>query len=92
MSYYRRANVAGGTYFFTVTIADRSADDLVRHVDRFRGAYRSARDRYPFETVAICILPDHLHAIWSLPEDDANFALRWMLIKSGFHAAFRCGH
>jgi putative transposase len=84
MSYYRRAHVAGGTYFFTVTIADRSADDLVRHIDRLRGAYRVALSRYPFKTVAICILPDHVHAIWSLPDGDADFARRWMLIKSGF--------
>ena len=30
------------------------------------------------------MLPDHLHAIWSLPEGDADFATRWSLIKSGF--------
>jgi REP-associated tyrosine transposase len=34
--------------------------------------------------VAICILPDHLHAIWSLPDNDADYALRWNLIKTGF--------
>ncbi|WP_322514773.1 transposase [Rhodopseudomonas palustris] len=84
MSYYRRANVAGGMYFFTVTIADRSADDLVRHIDRLRRVYRVVGEQRPFETVAICILPDHLHAIWSLPDGDADFASRWMLIKSGF--------
>jgi putative transposase len=28
--------------------------------------------------------PDHLHAIWTLPEADADFALRWRLIKSTF--------
>jgi putative transposase len=36
------------------------------------------------ETVAICVLPDHLHAVWSLPPGDANFSLRWNVIKSGF--------
>jgi putative transposase len=29
-------------------------------------------------------LPDHLHAIWTLLEQDADFALRWRLIKSAF--------
>ena len=42
--------------------------------------------RYPFETIAICILPDHLHAIWQLPQDDADFGFRWGLIKCHFSA------
>jgi putative transposase len=67
-----------------VTLADRSSDTLIRHIDRLRSAYTSAQKRYPFKTIAICILPDHLHAIWSLPPDDADFPLRWNLIKGGF--------
>jgi putative transposase len=84
MSRYRRAYVEGGTFFFTVTLADRSSDMLVRYIDRFRRIYRSVEERYPFETIAICVLPDHLHALWSLPQGDADFSLRWSLIKSGF--------
>lgn len=84
MPRYRRAIVPGGTFFFTVAIADRSDDLLVREVDRLRRVYRSVTERRPFETIAICVLPDHLHAIWSLPENDADFSLRWNLIKSGF--------
>jgi len=70
--------------FFTVAIADRTDDLLVREIDRLRRIYRSVADRYPFETLAICILPDHLHAMWSLPEGDADFPSRWNLIKGGF--------
>ena len=84
MSRYRRAKVAGGTFFVTVTLADRSSDLLVRHADRLRTVYRRVRQQKPFETIAICVLPDHLHAIWSLPDGDADFSLRWNLIKSGF--------
>jgi putative transposase len=84
MSRYRRARIKGGTFFFTVTLADRSSDLLIREIDRFRSAYRSVKTRYPFETIAICVLPDHLHAVLSLPENDTGFAARWMLIKSGF--------
>jgi putative transposase len=83
MSRYRRAKITGGTFFFTVTLADRSSDLLVSHVDRLRSAYRTIQRRRPFETVAICILPDHLHAIWTLP-DDADYSTRWNLIKSNF--------
>jgi putative transposase len=84
MPRYRRAKISGGTFFFTVTIADRSDDLLVREIERLRRIYRSVQARYPFETVAICILPDHIHALWSLPDGDADFPLRWSLIKSGF--------
>jgi putative transposase len=87
MSRYRRAHLEGGTYFFTVTLADRSSDLLVRHIDHLRHAYKATHDLYPFETIAICVLPDHLHAMWALPPSDANFPLRWSLIKSKFSRA-----
>ena len=84
MPRYRRAVIPGGTFFFTAAIANRSDDLLVREVDRLRRIYRSVQWRHPFATIAICILPDHLHAIWMLPENDTNFPLRWSLIKSSF--------
>jgi putative transposase len=84
MSRYRRANIEGGSFFFTLALADRSSDLLVRRVDRLRRAYKVVQERLPFETVAICILPDHLHALWLLPDGDADFASRWNLLKSGF--------
>jgi putative transposase len=84
MPEYRRAKVEGGVYFFTVALADRSGDLLVLEVDRLREAYRVAQKKRAFETIAICILPDHLHAIWHLPEGDQDFSSRWSLIKSGF--------
>src|SRR5262245_47751634 len=84
MPRYQRAKIAGGTFFFTVAIADRSDDLLVREVDRLRDVYREVQSRHPFETIAICVLPDHLHALWTLPENDADFPLRWNLIKRGF--------
>jgi putative transposase len=84
MAQYRRVKIEGGTYFFTVAIADRNADLLVRNVELLRKEYALVQARHPFETIAICILPDHLHAIWSLPLGDADFPLRWSLIKSGF--------
>src|SRR4029077_17804765 len=74
----------GGWFFFTVTLADRSSDLLVRHIERLRAAYSAARKRKPFETVAICVLPDHMHAIWALPPNDADFSRRWSLIKHDF--------
>jgi putative transposase len=84
MSRYRRAKVEGGAFFFTLALADRTSDLLVSHIDRVRRSYRVMSERLPFRTVAICVLPDHLHALWSLPEGDADFASRWSLFKSGF--------
>ena len=84
MSRYRRVRIEGGWFFFTVTLADRSGDLLVRHVARLRAAYAAAQKRDLFETIAICVLPDHVHAIWALPPNDANFSRRWSLIKHDF--------
>jgi len=56
----------------------------VDHIDLLRKAYAAATQRMPFVTVAICVLPDHLHAVWELPDDDADFSSRWRMIKSAF--------
>ena len=71
-------------FFFTVVLGDRSGKLLIEEIDRLRQAYRIVQERRPFETIAICILPDHIHAVWTLPEFDSDFATRWSLIKSGF--------
>ena len=84
MPHYRRNTVAGGTYFFTITLSDRNSSALIDNIERFRAAYRSVHARLPFETLAICVLPDHLHAVWTLPPEDADYSQRWNLIKSGF--------
>ena len=33
------------------------------------------------------VLPNHLHAVWQLPGGDADYALRWQLIKTRFTRA-----
>jgi len=91
MPRYRRVKIEGGTYFFTVTLVDRSSDLLVRHIDRLRRTYASVQQHRPFETIAICVLPDHLHAVWQLPAGDADFSRRWSLIKSGFSRGLAAG-
>jgi len=81
---YRRANFPGATYFFTVNLADRQRCLLVEHVDLLRSVMREVKQRHPLYIEAMVVLPDHLHVIWRLPEHDADFALRWSLIKAGF--------
>lgn len=87
MSRYRRPRIDGGMFFFTVALADRSGDLLVQHIEHLRQVYRAVGARLPFDTNAICILPDHLHALWTLPSGDADFGTRWSQIKSGFSRA-----
>src|SRR5947209_9949523 len=84
MTNYRRNFLAGGTYFFTVNLADRRSRLLTEEIELLRTAFRYASVRHPFAIEASVVLPDHLHAIWTLPEGDADFALRWRLIKSAF--------
>ena len=89
MVQYRRARVGGGTYFFTVALEDRRASLLTDHVDLLREAVRSVHAARPFKLDAMVVMPEHLHAIWVLPEDDADYATRWQLIKTQFTRALR---
>lgn len=84
---YRRHLLPGGTFFFTVTLAHRRSTALVVHVEQLRAAFRAARRERPFAIDAMVILPDHLHAILTLPENDADFSGRWRRIKGHFSAA-----
>lgn len=88
MSNYIRSQVAGGTYFFTLTLAQRNTNLITANIDVLRLAYQRANTLYPFTTIAICILPDHIHAIWKMPQDDGDYALRWRMIKSQFSRNF----
>ncbi|ALQ50271.1 REP-associated tyrosine transposase [Nitrosomonas ureae] len=81
---YKRGDVKTGIYFFTVNLVQRHLRLLLDHVEILRAAVKTVKQRHPFHIDAFVVLPDHLHAIWTLPSDDADFSIRWMLIKSGF--------
>lgn len=81
---YRRSQLGGGTYFFTVNLAERSRRLLVEHIETLRAVFALVKDRHPFHIHAMVVLPDHLHAIWTLPFGDVDYPTRWMLIKAGF--------
>ena len=84
MPNYRRVFVSGGCWFFTVNLLDRSSCLLVERIDALREAVLETRRRHPFKIDAMVVLPDHIHAVWTLPEGDSNFPVRWRLIKIGF--------
>jgi putative transposase len=81
---YRRNRLEGGTFFFTVTLADRRSTVLIDQIGALRTAFRDTRKERPFDIDAVVILPDHLHVMWTLPDGDADFAGRWRRIKGHF--------
>lgn len=81
---YRRNKIKGGTYFFTVVLRNRKSKILVDHIDMLREAMRFVKKQCPHEIKAIVILPDHIHAIWQLPQRDDGYAIRWQKIKALF--------
>ncbi len=82
---FRRYLVPGATYFFTVVTAERFPFFQNPDACRLLGTtLREVRKDRPFETVAIVVMPDHLHAIWALPREDHDYSLRWSAIKSRF--------
>ncbi len=82
MPNYRRTDICGGTYFFTVNTWHRQpvlTDHNIR--EAMREAIRQTRQSLPFVIDAWVLLPDHLHCIWTLPEGDDNYSARWAIIK-----------
>ena len=85
MPEYRRSYLPGGTFFFTVVTYKRNrilTDNTSRTM--LHNAFQNVKTRFPFTVDAICLLPDHLHCIWTLPEGDSNYAIRWKEIKRMF--------
>jgi len=90
MRTYIRNKSKGGTYFFTVNLAERHNNDLlIANVDILRQAFRQTKQQHPFIIEACVILPEHLHCIWRLPEGDNDFSKRWRLIKTYFSKNIR---
>ena len=84
MPEYRRLRVPGGCYFFTVALANRHSSLLVDHVALLRASVVRVRSLLPFEIDAFVVLPEHLHAIWTLPAEDDDYPRRWCAIKALF--------
>ena len=82
---YRRADIPGGTYFFTVVTNNRREIFTMPEARNFlRQAVLDVRKQYPFTIDAWVLLPEHLHCIWTLPPGDHDFSGRWGRIKAGF--------
>lgn len=84
MTDYRRNFVPGGSYFFTVAAADRSSRLLVDNMDLLRDALLLVKRSMPFGLIAMAVMPEHLHCVWTLPAGDADYPTRWKKIKAAF--------
>jgi putative transposase len=75
MPNYRRAFIPGGKWFFTVNLLERKNNDLlIREIDLLRNTVRAVRERHPFKIDAWVVLPEHMHAVWTLPPGDTDFS------------------
>ena len=81
---YQRAQAAGGTFFFTVTLARRQSDVLTAGIKLLRQSLRRIHQQRPFVIDAIVIRPEHLHTIWKLPAGDTDYATCWQPIETDF--------
>jgi len=85
MPNYRRTFLAGGTFFLTLVTQRRRrifANEMARRC--LGDTIRAVQEQQPFEMTAVVLLPDHLHCIWTLPDDDDDYPSRWANIKKKF--------
>jgi putative transposase len=90
MPEYLRSRLKGGIFFFTLVTYDRRpilATDL--GLKCLRHAWRETNATLPFHVEAVCVLPDHLHTVWALPEDDEDYSTRWRKLKGVFSREYR---
>jgi putative transposase len=93
MNNYTNNRVSGTSFFFTVRLLDRNSTLLTDYIASFGEAIRQARTRKPFHIDAWVALPDHTHAIWTLPPGDEDCAARWRAVKIAFSKSLRkAGH
>ena len=84
MPNYRSTYIQGGCWFFTVNLQNSRSNLLLDEIVKFRLAYAQTQNHHPFQTNAIVILPNHIHAIWTLPRHDTDYSMRWRRVKSLF--------
>lgn len=77
----------GSCFFFTARAAQRGSTLFVDEIEHLRRAVRHTRDRHPFEITEIVVLGDVIHTLWTLPEGDSDFSIRWRMLKSLFSRA-----
>ena len=92
MPNYRRYRVEGGTYFFTLKTEFNAPIFREQAAVAILGnAIRETKKEWPFKIDAMVLLPDHIHAIWTLPAGDAKYSTRWGWLKKEFTQKYLAG-
>ncbi len=82
---YRRYYVPGGTFFLTIVTWHRQRIfSNPQHAALLGEVWRHVERKYPFVTDAICLLPDHIHCLITLPDRDEDYPSKIQMIKSLF--------
>ena len=89
---YRRYYIKGGTWFFTVNLKDRNSRLLTENIELLRYSVSVIKQRRPFLINAWVVLPEHLHCIWTLPNNEYDFSSRWRDIKGCFTHTLKQNH
>jgi putative transposase len=76
--------IAKTSYFFTVALAERWGQPLIKYIRGLRTAFREVKAAHPSTLEAAMILPDHWYCSWALPQADNDFPTRWRQIKGVF--------
>jgi len=90
MRKYIRNYVEGGTYFFTMVTKNRR---LLFHdpdlCNLFLIGIDKVKSYHPFDLVAYCILPDHIHLLMSLPEGVRDYSKIIKVLKRSVTKSIR---
>jgi len=85
MPEYRRVKLKGATYFFTLVTYERQRIfSSPESISILTDSINRIKTYHPFIIRAYCILPDHIHFIWSLPKNDNDYSKHISQIKRRF--------
>lgn len=89
MSSYLRPTYSGASIFFTVGLSRRGGNLLVDEVDQLLLAVQQTLVTRPFVIDAWVVLPDHLHAVWTLPGGGTDYSQHYRT-RDKIHSRIPC--
>jgi putative transposase len=92
MNQSSRTRVPEGTYFFTVCLTDRSSTLLTDRAETLKAIIAEVRKSRGFTMDTYVILPDRVHAIWTMPQEEADYLSCWSMIRSMFEKSIPDGN
>lgn len=85
MPNYRRVKIRGSTVFITIVTYKRLPILLNSQSQQIlRYTWNKVAKSFPFTTDAFCLLPNHIHALINLPDNEWDYSTRIREIKRLF--------